>query len=430
MFNRTLLRAIVVLLAAVVVQQASPAEAVQQDGCTSTLSPGQSVDDAVRQGRDGTIICLRSGIYAPLSVGSTAPSGVTVRAVSDGVNIVGTRTQPAVSIEADRFTLSGVVVREGVPMTVRATDAEGLVFRNVRVEGASVGVVLDMVTMARLEDVSINAPVDAGLVVARRSSVTAERLTVTGGGIGVAALPEGTSLTLRGGKIEGGHGPAIHAGALGCADVTAATVEVPACYYDDAARYVSSVRVLLADVTVDDGPGAGVVLFPGVTAQLNRTNIFGRGRGGVLAWGAELTATDSLIEANWEYGIALRGYPHAGTQGFPRASGQLLRTTVRSTRSLSARIGGNGVIAAGAQLSLRESALVWNDSAGIAMTEASSGELRDNTVIENHGVAICISADSSVQESGNRLSGNQQDLVLTCGRAIGDSTAVGSDESY
>jgi parallel beta-helix repeat protein len=86
------------------------------------------------------------------------------------------------------------------------------------------------------------------------------------------------------------------------------------------------------------------------------------------------------------------------------------------------------VIAAGAQVSVRESTLVWNDSAGIAMTEGSSGELRDNTVNENRGVAICISADSTVSEFGNRLTGNQQDRVLTCGRAIGDSIAVGPGE--
>jgi parallel beta-helix repeat protein len=353
---------------------------------------------------------------------------VSVRALSDGVNIVGTRTRPAVSIEADRFTLAGVVVREGTPMALRAVDAEGLLLRNVRVEQAGVGIVLDSVRGSRLEDVSINMPIDAGLVVANRSSVTTERLNVTGGGIGVAALSDGTSLTMRGGRIEGSHGPAIFAGVLGCADVAAATVEVPRCYYDDAARYISSVRITLDDVTVNDGPGAGVVLYPGVTAQLNRTNIFGRGRGGLLTWGADVVATDSLIEANWEFGVAVRAYPHPGAQGFPRAAGRLVRTTVRSTRSLNARIGGNGVIGAGAQVSVRESTLIWNDSAGIAMTEASTGELLNNTVTENRGIAICISADSTVAESGNRLSGNQQDLVLTCGRAIGDSLAVGPAE--
>ncbi|MGD9891990.1 MAG: hypothetical protein AB7R89_33845 [Dehalococcoidia bacterium] len=427
MFNRILVGAIAALLAVVVFPPA-PAGAVQQDGCSTILSPGQSVDDAVRQAREGAVICLRSGIYSPLTVGSSAPAGVTVRGVSEGVNVVGTRTRPAVSIEADRFTLEGVVTREGAPMTVRVADAAGLVLRNVRVEGASVGIVLDFVTMARLLDVSINAPIDAGLIVENRSTVTAERLTVNGGGIGVAALSDGTSLTMRGGRIEGSHGPAIFAGVPGCADLTAATVVVPNCYYTDAARYISSVRVLLEDVTVNDGPGAGIVLFPGITAQLNRTSILGRGRGGLLAWGADLTATDSLVEANWEYGVAVRAYPHAGAQGFPMASGRLLRTTVRSTRSLSARLGGNGVIGAGAQLSVRESSLVWNDSAGIAMTEGSSGDLRDNTVIENHGVAICVSADSTVSESGNQLSGNQQNLVLTCGRAAGDRIAVGPGE--
>lgn len=425
MIVRRVLFVLSVLLAIVLVQRVGVATAVQQDGCTTTLAPGQSIGDAVLKSKADATICLMSGIYGPLSVGADAPVGVTVRGLSDGVNIAGTRSQPAVSIEGDRFALAGVVVRGGAPATVRVSGAEGLTLRSVRVEGAAVGIVLDATSGARLEDVSINMPIDAGLVAANGSSVTAERLSVTGGGIGVALLPDQTELTMRGGRIEGSHGPALFAGALGCADVTAATVVVPSCYYDNAAGYVSTVRVVLEDVTVNDGPGAGIVLFPGVSAQLSRTSILGRGRGGIFAWGADLVATDSLVEANWEFGVAVRGYPHAGATGFPIAAGRLTRTTVRSTRALSERIGGNGIIAAGADLLVRESTLMWNDSAGIAMTEGSTGELSNNAVTENRGVAICVSADSAVRESGNQLTGNQQNSVLTCGRAIGDRAVIG-----
>jgi hypothetical protein len=427
MQNRLILGALCALLLATFSSAATPL-AAQPEECTATLDPGASVGEAVRRAVPGSAICLRPGIYGPVYVGAEVPAGVTVRGVSDGVNIAGTRSQPALSVEADGFTLTDVVVRGGVPATVHAVEAERLALRNVRVEGAAVGILLESAANARLDGVVVNAPLDAGLVAWRGASVIAERLTIVGGGFGVAALPDGTRLTLRGGRIAGSAGPAIFAGALGCADIPAGTVVVPRCYYEDVAEYIGDVRLVLEDVTVDDGPGAGVVLHPGTDAQIRRTGVYGRERGGVLAWGAGLALTDSIVEANREFGVAVRAYPHAGVAGVPPAVAQITRTTVRSTRSLSEGIGGNAIVARGAAVSVLESTLVWNAAAGVLITDLSSGDIRRNEVVDNRGMAICVSADSTVTESENRLAGNQTDAVLTCADGTGDHggrTAVG-----
>lgn len=413
MLIRLTLSAIVALLC-LSLMQADAAQALQQERCTTTLSPGQSIGEAVRRSTANAVICLASGIYGPVVVQRDAPAGVTVRSTAEGVNIAGTRSQPAVSVEAERFTLAGVVVREGTPVTVRAVRAGRLTLRDVEVEGAGIGILLNGTTDARLEDVTVNAPIDAGLVAAGGATVTAERLSVTGGGIGVAALPEGTRLTLRGGRIEGSDGPAIFAGALGCADVTVGTAVVPDCYYENAAGYISDVRLTIEGTTVDDGPGAGVVLFPGVRAEIRGVGIYGRERGGLLAWGAEVAVAGSTVEANWEYGIAARAFPHAGAEGFPRGSVRVTGTTVRSTRALSERVGGSGVVARGSQLVLRDSKLVWNEAAGVVAVEGATGEVRNSEFIENRGAAMCRSADSTVTEEGNRLSGNRPNAVITC----------------
>jgi hypothetical protein len=417
MVTRLALGALAALLLICLSAGIDHAFAFQSNGCTITLAPGGDISAAIADAPSRATLCLAAGEHRPFVAGSTAPRGLTVQGAGAGTVIAGSETEAAVAIEAEGFSLADVTLRGGSPAALYTREARSLTVRGVTVGQAGVGLLLDEGTEARLEDVGVSETTDAGVVLRGRATATATRLNVSaGGGTGVAALLDGARLTLLGGRIEGGAGPAVFAGVPGCADVGMGTVETPRCFTDFPEGYVADARVTLADVTIDDGPGRGVVAFPGAQVDLLRTAVNGRLEGGLFAWGARAIVTESVFDSNWASGIELRGYPDAAGGTVAQAVGTIRRTTIRSTQRPDGTLLGDGIVARGSRLSVIDSTVVTGQGDGIAMLAGTTGEASLNHIQDNGGDGICFARDAAILETGNELSGNRSDFITTCSR--------------
>ncbi|MGH2585060.1 MAG: right-handed parallel beta-helix repeat-containing protein [Dehalococcoidia bacterium] len=415
MVARLVLGALAALLLICLPSRIDRTVALQSNGCTATLTPGEDISAAIAGAAPRATLCLAAGEHRPFVVRSTAPRGLTVQGIGAGTVVAGSETEPAVTIEAEGFTLTDVTLRGGSPAALYARDARSLTLRDVAVGQTAVGLLLDEGTEARLEDSTISGTTGAGVVLRGRATAMVTRLNVdAAGGIGVAAILDGARLTIVGGRIEGGAGPAVFAGVPGCAVVGLGTIETPRCFTDNPEGYVADSRVALADVTINDGPGRGVVAFPGAQVDLLRTAVNGRLEGGLFAWGARATITESVFDSNWGSGVELRGYPDAAGGTVVQAAGAIRRTTIRSTRRPDGTPLGDGIVARGSHVSVIDSEVVTGQGNGIAMLAGTTGEVSLNHVQDNGGDGICFARESMILAAGNDLSGNRTDLITDC----------------
>ena len=388
----------------------SPAAA--QSVCALTLRAGGDIGAALGQAQRDTAICLSRGTYPPFVVGRIA-AGVSVRGAGEGTVIQASRGTAIAIGDAERFTLSDLIVRGGAPYGIHVEGARSLTLRALRVENADVALLATDGASVQLDNVSLDRARTVALV-SRGATVSGTRLAVhEPGGAGIAAILDGSRLTLRDSSVDGGPGPAIFAGVPGCADVDPATLVVPQCFYDDLGGFVSDVRVSLTDVTMRDGAGPGLLLFPGVEAEVRTSAISGRALGGVFAWGARVRLTDSTVDDNGINGVELRAYPGA-VDGYLRASGTIERTSVRGSRALGGGVLGNGVTVRNADIALHASLAAGNAGAGVALHAGARGAVTENDIVVNGGAGICYAVGAPVFEEGNALGGNGVDAVIAC----------------
>jgi hypothetical protein len=285
----------------------------------------------------------------------------------------------------------------------------------VRVEAAGHGVHLDEGTTARLTDVTIARTADSGLLVRHGASVTAERLRVPeSSGSGVAVIAGAGAVVLRDAEVGATPGPALFAGSPGCGNLAAGTLEVPRCFLDDPDAYVSDIDLTIDGLAVRDGPGPGVVLYPGVRADLRRVSVAGRRLSGLFAWGARVDVAEGTFDGNVEQAIEFRAYPDPRGNVRRQATGSITDAAVRGTLPLGGPVLGGGIVARGAQLAVRHSRVADNAGVGIAFMNGAGGEIVANTVTGNGGAGICLGPDVTVVETDNELAGNLTDAVGRC----------------
>ena len=382
--------------------------------CTARLSRGADVGAALDSAAPDSVLCLASGVYPPFHVGAATASGVTIRGVGRQT-VVTARESTAITVAGvERLTLEDMTVRARLQDGIAASGVTALTLRRLRVEGGSLGIVLDDGSRASLESITVADNDTAGLVLRGRADATAERFTAEdSGGVGVAVLNDGARLTLRDSTIVGGPGPAIFAGVPGCAELGVATLEAPSCFYDDLDAYISDVQVSLDRVTIDEGAGAGVVLFPGVRATLRNATVRGRQLGGLRAWGAAANVSDSLFDGNAGDAIEYRAYPDPRDAALRHAGGTIDRTTIRLTNALGGPVLGDGIVARAAIVSVLESQVAANDGRGIAFEHGAVGEVAGATVANNRGAGICLTS-GEVRFGDNAVSGNGSNEIGFC----------------
>jgi hypothetical protein len=388
-----------------------PPVAAQQSGCTATLRPGDDVRAAVAAARMGGVVCLAAGEHAPFAVTDVA-AGVTVRGQGGGATVIaGEDEGPAVRIDGvERFTLADLVVRGGVVVA----GSRAVTLRDLRVEDAETGLLVEDASTAQLDGVQVERTDLAGVAV-RDGVVTASRLTVRDpGAYGVVALGAGASVTLRESTVDGGATAALFVGLLGCAEWPVATATVPLCFYDDLDAVIGEASLSVSGSTIEPGAGTGVLAFPGTSATLEMSTVRGRGRGGLRAWGARLTVRNATLEDNAVAGIESWSYPDPRGEALLRGRLEVQRTTVRGTQPLGGPILGDGIVVRGGDYSIRTVVVEANRGAGLVIGDGAAGDLRDSDVRDNAGPGLCLGAGVLMTEGGNLVAGNAR-TSAACG---------------
>lgn len=407
-------RAAPLLCSALLLAWIASAASAQTGACAVTLPPGQDIGAAVRDASRDELICLAPGDYDAFEAGPRVADGVEVRGLG-AARIVAAEGPAVTIVGAGRFTLSGLTIVGGDPAGVRVSGSAGLVLRGIQVADAATAVLIDDSRGVAVENVTLTDASEAGLVV-RRSSVEATNTTIRDATYGVAVL-DGGVLLLRDSAIDGGAGAAVLVGAPGCADLPVGTADVPPCFFEEPLAGEPA-AITIVRVSLGPGPGAGIQVLPRATAHIADSQVMGRGRGGLLVWGAEATVVDSRFGANGVAGIEYRSFP-AGGAGEP-ARGSVERAVVIETAALDSWWGGDGVIVRSSRVALRDNRVTGNAGAGVTIEDwqAFGGELSGNVVAENDGPGLCL--DGEVADFGGSEFRDNERVRAGCDRGTGE----------
>src|SRR6478672_6862976 len=293
----TMLRlvSVLALLCLPIFSPPSPASATDEP-CSVTLQSGDDVGQAASRGR---VVCLAPGVYNPFVIDRTSINGVTVRGLDPVRSVVQTSSSADVIVYgANNATLSNLTVRG--PKGVYVARSTGVTLDRLRVDGAALAVHVDDSSTATLNDVAISHASEVGLLVRNNASVEGSGVSVSDSTlVAVAAVKNANSLTLRDSEVaRAGKGPGIFAGISGCAELEAATMDISPCFYANPGSYLSQTKVLLERVKVHDGPGTGLVFFPGVTAEVHGVEVTGWGLTGMFAWGCTVHVANATFDVN------------------------------------------------------------------------------------------------------------------------------------
>jgi hypothetical protein len=382
--------------------------------CRATLDSGDDVVAALRSASAGDTVCLRPGEYRPVALTPGLAAGVTLRGAGRGVTIESLRGAALEVSGVERLSVADLTLRAPDGVGARIGGASGITIRNVRIEEAAVAVLLEGGSTARVEDSAVRRALDAGIVVRGGSRLLAERLLVTDAVTGVAVLSDGSEAVLRASRIGGGAGPAVYVGLPGCGEPVLGSTAAPVCYRERPAGSAGEAAVTLDGVTIEEGDGPGIVLHAGARAEVRRSQIYGRALGGLFAWGARLTLSDSVLEGNTGFGVELRAFPEPGGADSIVAAGTIERTAVRFTRPLGGGLLGDGIIVRGSTLRLLDSAVIANAANGVAVRSRSVAEVTGTRVLENRAAAVCASDDATAVVTDSPLVGNGADELARC----------------
>jgi hypothetical protein len=352
-----------------------------------------------------------------MAVGVTeGATSLTLRGSEIGRPDLPVSSDAVVAIDAGGLTLESVAVHGGNPAGIYAARVPEVNLRDVQVEGATFGVHIDDRSAATLEDVTLVGSRNTGLLVRRGATVSGDRVRVIEStGTGVSAVANAGSVTLRDGEIEGAGGAGLFAGIAGCAELPAASLAVPDCFYSDLESFVSTSALLLERVTIRDTRGPGAAIFPGVQAELYDLTVSGAEMTGVFAWGASVSISGSMFDDNAEHALEFRSYPEPRGERVQPASGSIAGTTIRGTRPLPSGVLGGGIVAQGAELAVRDSLIERNADAGVSYQNGSRGVMLNSRVLNNAGIGVCIAPDSAVTAQTTLIAGNRIDGLNACG---------------
>jgi hypothetical protein len=256
---------------------------------------------------------------------------------------------------------------------------------------------------------------DIGLLLRRGAALSAGGVRVQrSGGPGVAAVAGAGLLALWDSEVAEAAGPGLFAGVPGCGNLGAATLEIPACFLENPEAFISSGRVVLERVSVQNGPGTGLVFFPGVQARLVETTVRRQELSGLFAWGATVYVEGGLFEDNAEHALEFRAYPDPRGPVRLAGGGAVNGTTVRGTRALAGPVLGGGILAQGATVAVEGAHVLENAGIGVSYANSARGVVRASTIRGNRGSALCLASGSSIDLGENTLTSNRSDQPGVC----------------
>lgn len=390
----------------------NPKSTSAQTPCSVILQPGNDIGRAASQGR---VVCLTAGTYNPFVVDRTSVNGVTVVGLDPGRTFIQTSSSADIVVYgAQGVTLRNFTVRG--PKGIYVSRSSGVTLDGLRVDDAALAVHVDENSTATLSNVTIARPGEVGLLVRNGASVDGRGVSISDAAlVGVAAVKNAASLTLHDSEVaRAGKGPGIFAGITGCAELAAATLDISPCFFANAGSYISRTQVVLERVNVHDGPGTGLVFFPGVSADVRGSQITGWGLTGMFAWGSTVNVSGSTFDVNEENAIEYRAFPDPRSSILLRATGNIWDTTIRRTKPYQGNVLGGGVVAQGADLSFLRSTISENAAFGLVYDNGAAGQIVDSRIVQNADTGVCALANSRVDVRTTEITGNYNNDPRAC----------------
>jgi hypothetical protein len=377
----------------------------------------------------GDTICLQPGTYGQLFF--YRKSSVTLLGSGQQSTIVHGDTCLLV-IESQDITFSDLRLRAD-GCTVQGAfsgDSTNVIFRRVETAGGPIGFQYQRST-GKIVDSHAHNHDNFGAIVQMSSDVTVDNSTLAQNDIGIinqddttlhltgSSVPDNqaggvftlqqTGHTIIDGTTISGNGLNVFAGVPGCADLPPASSDPPSCYVENPSAYVSQVDLEIRNSTIVASAGTGVVIFPGVTATLNRNTVANAGVTGLFVWGAHLTAAVNDYDNNVENAVECRAYPAPATGD--RGMCSLTSERIHNSRPLSGNRLGGGFVSEGGAFTLADSTIEDNWGIAIQVLHGGTGTVANNTIRNNGGTAFCVSGAGTLDTHDNTESGN---LPGTC----------------
>ncbi len=397
-----------------------PVSATEAADCNKIAFP-DTLQPLIDGSRPGDIICMGAGVYRPLLL--SGRHGLTLRGLGPHLSIVagGDRDSMLVFDSTD-LTFENFTLFYGHPSDAYISNSQNIVFQRMDVGGGGIGIHYDAGSTGRVSDSFVYAMEGDGVLIRRRSNVTAERNWVfVNGGVGVSTVGEVATTTITRNIISDNKGPGVFAGQTPCALLPPGFVEVPDCYLTNLQAYVGDANIILDSNVIQASGSTGIVMFPGTRATMRANHIWRNELTGLFVWGASISSEGDEYNANEEHAIEFRAYPDPLKYGkvgnvFPvRAVGRINNADIHDTVVLpQTRTLGGGVLGQGANLDVSNSRIYRNRGIGVSYVNTSLGTIDNNFIHDNRGSAICIFKAGDVRTSGNNVGGNSVDTIGVC----------------
>jgi parallel beta helix pectate lyase-like protein len=395
--------------------------AAQQAPCTAAAAPADA-QARIDLAPEGAVICLAAGVYrGPLRVENKR--GITVRGAGARQTIIAGGSVDALLVfRSQNLTFEDFTLFLGNPSNAYVWGSTNVNFVRIDAGGGGIGVHFDNGSLGRVSDSFIYAMTGDGVLTRNAADVTVERSWVfVNGGVGVSTVGNGATTAVIRNIISDNGGPGVFVGVTPCALLPPGFVEVPECYLNGLATFVSDANIVLDSNVIQASGSTGIVLFPGTNAVMRKNRIWSNHLSGLFVWGGNFSSEADEYDLNDEHAIEARAfpdpllYPEIPSGQRIRAVGRINNNVIRNTVVLpeTGTLGG-GVLGQGANMDVTNSKIYGNRGIGVSYVNTSLGRIENNEIHDNGGSAICMFRAGAVTATGNTIYGNARDGVGIC----------------
>ncbi len=418
-FSLTLL--LVIAAGAMLIDAAPRQIEALQSACTTTASPANA-QARINVAAEGAVVCLDAGVYrGPLRVEDKR--GITVRGAGARQTIVaGGNVDALLVFRSSNLTFEDFTLFLGNPSNAYVWGSTNINFVRIDAGGGGIGMHFDNGSLGRVTDSFVYAMFGDGILTRNAADVTVERSWVfVNGGVGVSTVVNGASTAVIRNIISDNGGPGVFVGVTPCALLPPGFVEVPECYLDGLASFVSDANVVLDSNVIQASGSTGVVLFPGTNAVMRKNRIWSNHLSGLFVWGGNFSSEADEYDFNDEHAIEARAfpdpllYPEIPSGQRIRAVGRINNNVIRNTVVLpeTGTLGG-GVLGQGANMDVTNSKIYGNRGIGVSYVNTSLGRIDNNEIHDNGGSAICVFKAGNVTATGNSIYNNAGNSIGEC----------------
>ena len=345
----------------------SGAESLAAQSCTVSLSPNDSIQQAIDTASSGAVICLGEGTWEENLV--IVGKSLTLRGAGAGKTVIRSaeRSRPVVWIESDEIEVN----LEGVTIT----GASGF-FCLTPPERCAIGLVAKGSAQVSLTNSQVSGNELVGLWVEDSAQVSLQDSTVSGNEMYGLSVGGSAQVNLRDSTVSG---------------------------------------------NVDEGLGsvcAGLSVGGSAQVTLRSSTVYGNNDGLLVGGSAQVILQDSKVYRNG-HGFNVGGSTRVSLQGSTISENRGRGLDVRASAQVSltnSRVAGNGelglFVGGSAQVSLWNSEVSLNMAFGLSVNDSARVSLKSSTVSGNWKGGLVVHDSAQVSIEGSLIEENGS--VLRC----------------